>query len=78
MTCPAKIRPFPNSIEVSCGLPHDGHTSHEGEVRDYAFPGSVSMLYWEEGDRRTFSGDWNSCDESTCILPAGHHGNHVT
>lgn len=77
MTCEAKIRPFPNPTEVRCELPDDGHAKHQATLRDYAYPGSATTMDWFEDDRRTFRGEWTHCDESTCILPAGHQGRHA-
>src|SRR5215471_9923787 len=49
-----------NTMEVTCSL--DGpHTEHTGMVRDYAYPGSETLVSWEEDDRRTFRGEWRRC-----------------
>ena len=76
--CRAKIRPFPDETEIQC-IEDDSqpHSNHAGIVSDYAYPGSKSKLNWNDRDRRTFRGDWTSCDQSTCILPAGHWGDHA-
>lgn len=79
-TCDAKIRPFPNDTELQCEDTFGHPESHRAVLRDYAYPGSKTDLVWQEGDRRTFRGDWLSCDESPqsrCILPAGHRGRHA-
>ena len=76
MACDAKIRPFPNATEVRCEAngPHD---QHAGAVHDYAYPGSETVITWQESDRRTFRGDWQRCPMTGCVLPAEHHGRHA-
>lgn len=76
MTCDAKIRPFPGHDEIACEEDGD-HATHTGVIRNKAYPGSETKLSWMENDRRTFRGVWTPCDQSDCILPAGHHGNHA-
>jgi len=77
VTCPAKIRPFPDATEVTC-LEDDGHPGgHAGVLSNYAFRGSQTVIRWLDEDRRTFRGDWTACDQSDCILPAGHRGGHA-
>lgn len=82
--CDARIRPFAlgNDTEVHCEVDegHDGF--HRGTVRDYAFPGSATVVEWHDDDRRSFRGEWpGRCGQSTdlgwCILPVGHDGNHA-
>lgn len=82
--CDAAIRPFPNETEVRCDGRHESPAErHAGDVRDYAYPGSLTRLSWDESDRRNFHGAWpGPCTESLdghrwCRLPAGHHGVHV-
>lgn len=75
MGCDAKIRPFPGDLEVQCERDHTD-TKHEGTIRDYAYPGSATVLSWFEDDRRTFRGTWSPC-LGYCTLPHGHHGNHA-
>lgn len=76
-SCSAKIRPFPSATEVTC-LEDDGHSGiHAGVLSDYAFPGSQTVIQWLDADRRTFRGQWTPCDQSDCVLPAGHRGNHA-
>jgi hypothetical protein len=54
---------------------------HQATLRDYAYPGSESVVTWLYGDRREFTGDWpGPCTENQpagCVLPAGHHGRHA-
>ena len=76
MTCPARIRPFPNVEITDCELPADGHTQHKGTLRNYAYPGSVTELKWLESDRRTFTGEWIECPIEGCLLPSGHPRDH--
>lgn len=72
--CLAKIRPFPNDYELSCER-LGPHTTHKGTVRDYAYPGSETIIDWEEDDRRTFYGTWYPCTKTAgCILPVNHRG----
>lgn len=78
MICSKKIRPFhpAEDLEVGC-RPASGHVGvHQGEIRDYAHPGSLTKLYWVDSDRRTFAGTWVACDDSRCMFPAGHCGGH--
>lgn len=76
-TCPAKIRPFPNDTEVTCDQTTEGHRKHSGVIRDYAYPGSETILTWQDDDRRNFTGDWIECPDHGCTLPAGHRGDHA-
>lgn len=75
--CTAKIRPFPNDTEVQCEKPKHTDSKHESVLRDYAYPGSETVLAWMETDRRNFRGDWRPCLFPTCILPANHRGDHA-
>ncbi len=78
MTCDAKIRPFPGPSEIQCEgeASHDGN--HSGVLRDYAgHILSATTLVWQEGDRRTFRGEWRPCDSPGCVLPADHWGRHA-
>jgi hypothetical protein len=87
MTCDARIRPFPNDTEVACDR-DDEHQMHGGTLRDYAYPGSATLIEWDEDDRRTFHGEWpgecqsgsygaGKTNSSPCVLPAGHRGKHA-
>lgn len=80
MTCDAKIRPFPNPTELTCEKvdPHP-HDEHFAVLRDYAYPGSETVMRWQESDRRTFRGEWQACEPLSrwCILPRGHAGRHA-
>lgn len=77
MACDAAIRPFLNDTELGCEV--DGeHRKHVGALRDYAYPGSVTTITWDEDDRRNFHGAWpGECYEPECKLPDGHRGNHA-
>jgi hypothetical protein len=78
--CDAYMRPFPNPTEIRCTR-EQGHSDdlHKGEVRDYAYPGSKTVMTWADSDRRTYHGEWpGPCDSAGCILPLGHHGRHAT
>jgi len=73
--CEAKIRPFPNPTELQCRLGSTHSGDHEAELRDYAYPGSLTEISWAEEDRRTYRGDWVECPATpACILPANHPG----
>jgi hypothetical protein len=70
-----------NETEIACELDtHDLRTKHRGALRDYAFPGSETIINWLENDRRNFHGEWPGGCGSTedgrtgCILPATHSG----
>lgn len=82
-SCTAKIRPFRpvNETEVVCNRDPVGHShKHGGEIRDYAYEGSLTTMFWFETDRRTFHGEWpGDCPENSpqgipCLLPKGHRG----
>ena len=80
--CDAKIRPLPNDTELVCEIKDESHyngsNSHHATLRDYAYPGSETTIYWMEEDRRNFRGEWKNCDEFVgCVLPGGHRGNHT-
>lgn len=78
MRCDAKMRPFPNPTELVCDLDAGHAKRHESVLRDYAYPGSATTISWDEGDRRTFRGEWTPCTWPTgCILPGTHTGNHA-
>lgn len=73
-SCDARIRPFPNPTEIRCEQ-EDGHDGlHVGVLRDYAYEGSETTIDWEDGDRRTFYGEYpGPCTKTDgCVLPAGH------
>jgi hypothetical protein len=76
MTCDAHIRPFSHTLEVGCEEEGE-HPTHKGVIRDYAYPGSQTVLQWMEEDRRCFHGEWPG-DCPGCILPLGHLGDHTT
>lgn len=77
MSCDARIKPFPNDTVLTCELPAAHPGMHESTLRDYAYPGSETVVSWAEDDRRTFRGDWIECVQPNCILPANHRGNHA-
>lgn len=73
-TCDAKIRPFQGTTEISCEVEGD-HNRHKGTLRDYAYPGSETVITWLESDRRTYHGKWpGDCLTWGCTLPARHKG----
>lgn len=78
MTCAARIRPMAalSPTEIVCDEAGD-HSMHRGTLRDYAYPGSATIVQWAEDDRRTFHSEWPG-DCSGCILPLGHRGRHVS
>lgn len=83
MTCTARIIPFRGNPTIDCELDHNAHdmpggrdVQHEGALRDYAYPGSVTKISWMESDRRTFRGEFIPCDWPSCILPIHHRGSH--
>lgn len=74
MTCTARLKAWePPEGLFSCRLPADGHREH---IATGLF--EHQSIHWQEGDRRQFTGDFHPCDQSTCILPAGHHGRHAS
>lgn len=86
--CDARIRPFRpiNETEVSCAVEDTDHEidpdHHRGEIKDYAYPGSVTTINWYQDDRRNFHGEWPGIcqtavfDNVVCLLPRNHEGNH--
>ena len=82
--CDASMRPFRpvNDTEIRCDLDAVHIGEHRATLRDYAYPGSTTVIGWHDADRRTFRGEWpGACDATTpagpCILPDGHNGNHA-
>lgn len=79
--CDAAIHPFGhlNPLELKCEVLDPNHQKHKGTVRDYAYPGSATVIHWLENDRRTYHGEWpGQCHFSpACPLPDGHHGECV-
>jgi hypothetical protein len=74
MICQARLKAWTGDDGLfSCRLDADGHQEHIA-------PGlfATQTIHWLEGDRRQFTGDFHPCDQSTCLLPAGHHGNHAS
>lgn len=70
MTCPAKLHTGTPSLgDLSCRL----EAGHEGGQHDATGLFEWQTISWFDGDRRLFTG----CDQSTCILPAGHSGRHA-
>lgn len=82
MRCDAKIRPMRpvNEVELQCEINAEHPcTTHEAIIKDYAYPGSQTVLAWYEDDRRNFRGEWAPCHlldgtHNLCTLPAAHHG----
>lgn len=78
MGCSARIRPMRpvNDTELACDLDHDDADSHSATLRDYAYPGSVTVLTWMDSDRRNFRFAWpGDCQvTSGCLLPDTHRG----
>lgn len=73
--CTAGIRPLPNDTEIRCEVDLAGPHEHSGVLRNYAYPGSKTTIWWLDSDRRTFHGDWPGlCELGPCTLPLGHHG----
>jgi hypothetical protein len=77
VTCPSKIRPLPNPTEIRCEKPENHRYEHRGVLRDYAKPGSVTTVTWQQNDRRAFIGEWAPCDSTGCVLPRFHPGDHA-
>ncbi len=81
MICDARIRPLPDDTEIVCESTAPHERDHAGMLRDYAGPGSETLITWDEHDRRTFHGEWpGKCVgdiHTSCVLPTGHRGNHA-
>lgn len=77
--CRARIRPMRpvNETEIVCGMRGE-HAVHQGTLRDYAYPGSETLIEWRETDRRSFRGLFIPCgdNDAPCLLPQGHGGRH--
>jgi hypothetical protein len=45
-------------------------------LRDYAYPGSETVINWQETDRRTFRGLYIPCGDNDfpCVLPTTTEG----
>lgn len=74
-TCPVRLRAWskPDGI-FDCRKPAD-HDDGRHDANGL-YPGQT--ITWYEGDRRSFTGPFVNCDESSCLLPAGHHGDHAS
>lgn len=74
--CDARIRPMRpvNDIEMRCEADADHGGAHSSTLRDYAYPGSATVISWRDDDRRNFTGDFIECPLVGCILPANHRG----
>jgi hypothetical protein len=85
VACDAKIRPFAGAlqsqhVELTCEVDSgESHVEngHRATLRDYAYPGSETVVVWMDDDRRNFTGGWVECPVRACVLPAGHHGGHA-
>lgn len=80
-SCDAAIRPFPDKhIELKCEVLTGTHTQHKHELKDYAYPGSSTVVTWFESDRRNYHGEYpGQCGTVIgCQLPVGHSGKHET
>lgn len=80
--CTAAIRPLPNDTELRCERTAPEHLRHAAKLRDYAYPGSETLVSWDDADRRTYHGEWpGHCQhvdgKGPCTLPAGHRGRHA-
>jgi hypothetical protein len=55
---------------------YEGEPQHHAVIRDYAGPGSESIITWEAGDRREFKGEYpGPCTRlHGCTLHDDHHG----
>jgi hypothetical protein len=73
--CPVRLKAWTNpdgsAHVLDCRL-------DEGHGPEHAATGLFphQTIYWLDGDRRAFTGEFTPCDESRCILPAGHRGAH--
>jgi hypothetical protein len=88
--CKWSIRPFTDQTQVSCELSEHlqpevaegGQALHQATLRDYAYPGSATVITWYAGDRREFEGNFPGyctklgmhAGRQNCTLPAGHRG----
>lgn len=72
--CTAACRPFgPDGLQVRCEQPQGHPGLHSGHPRQ-----TVTLLCWDETDRRTYHGAWPGCCAASvaCVLPEGHRGSH--
>jgi hypothetical protein len=54
---------------------HRGDPQHHAVIRDYAWPGSETVLNWQAGDRREYEGEYpGPCPTDDCVYHYGHHG----
>ena len=77
--CEARIRPMLpiNDTELCCERPTHADPKHESTLRNYAYPGSATVVTWLHDDRRNFTGPWIECVHPGCILPSNHRGDHA-
>jgi hypothetical protein len=74
VSCPVRIRLWSHKPggTFDCRL-NEGHgPAHEATG---LYPHQT--ISWVDGDRRAFTGEFTPCDQSSCILPAGHGGSHA-
>ena len=78
--CEARIRPMVpiNDTELRCEMATHADPKHVSTLRDYAFPGSATVVQWLDDDRRNFTGPWVECIRPGCILPSNHRGEHAS
>ena len=74
MKCDARIQPFLDMNILDCDLEVHPHTEHISNIKDAAYPGSITKVHWFEDDRRNFRGDWQNCTKGKCDLPNKHRG----
>lgn len=80
LQCPNKIRPFwpRNATELKCHQVVNHGGTEMAILRDYAFPGSETVIDWSADDRRNFTGIFVPClIEQGCMLPSNHRGECV-
>lgn len=57
--CDAALHLSGHDIDVYCELDLP-HNDHQAVLRDWAFPGSVTILTWHEDDSRNFHREANA------------------
>lgn len=72
--CEAKLKLWSKPDgEFRCRL---GNLPHEEHQATGLY--SYQTIYWPDGDRRQFRGEFMFCDRLTCVLPSGHRGDHAS
>lgn len=79
--CPWKIHwGVSQDSTTQCGKEEHGDAEHSGRHPNPAAPNGHTVIQWQRGDRREYTGPWpGPCRRmSGCVLHLGHHGRCAT